>query len=373
VRRIERANHRIGITLSGGLDSRFLLGLCERRKEIPAFTWGLPGCRDIVCAAAFAKRIGAPHTIRNWEPGVFPGLWSTGADLTAGNFGVESMHMAPYIGLLSKSADVILNGLAGDALLGGNFLKVSWLRETDAGALASSSWRWRVSESLDRWGDRIMGRPGREESRTRWVESILGHDSTPGRPVERLNDWLYPNRVFRYTNSGTFLLRWGVESHAPFFDRDFIDALMRVPFEMKLKHRLYLRVLDLVCPDAAATRWQRTMIPPSWGFWANTSSMAMQRIVRAGAKKFGINAFPHEAVADPSGWLRTIWAADVERILLDGRLASRGLVEIDAVREAWESHKNGENLTRPIAALIAVELWMRRWIDGERPAREIPA
>jgi asparagine synthetase B (glutamine-hydrolysing) len=372
VRRIERANPRLGVTLSGGLDSRLILGVCERRREIPAFTWGLPGCRDIACAAAFARMIGAPHTIRHWEPEVFPGLWGAGADLTSGAFGIESMHMLPYVGLLSRNADVILNGLAGDVLAGGNFLKLSWLREKDCTALAEFSWRWRVSEGVDGWCDRLLGARG-AGARSRWVGSIVAHDSGSDRPIARLNDWLYPNRVFRYTNAGTLLLRWGVESHAPFFDRDFVDALLGARLEWKLKHRLYLRMMEIACPEAARAPWQRTMIPPAWGLWANTGSMALQRIVRAGAKRMGINAFPHENVADVPGWLRGAWAKDAERILFDGRLLDRGLVEGEGLRAAWGAHMGGENLTRPLAALIAVELWARRWIDGERPAQEVPA
>ncbi len=370
VRRIERANPRLGVTLSGGLDSRFILGLCERRREIPSFTWGLPGCRDIACAAAFARRIGSPHTIRHWNPPEFPPLWPAGADLTAGSFGIESMHMLPYVGLLARHADVILNGLAGDVMYGGNFLKASWLRETSVEALAATSWRWRVGEGIDAWGDRLLGASAR--SRGRWVHSISSGAESGVRPVLRLNDWLYPNRVFRYTNSGTALLRWGVESHAPFFDRDVVDAALRVPQEMKLKHRLYLRALAHACPDAAATPWQRTMVPPAWGFWANTGSMAMQRIVRVGLKKVGVEAWKSNSVADLPGWLRGLWAGDVERLLFDGRLAGRGLVDDASLRSAWESHKAGENLTRPLAALIAVECFARRWMDGDVPSRLVP-
>jgi asparagine synthase (glutamine-hydrolysing) len=365
VRRIETASPSLGITLSGGLDSRFILGLCGNPSRVPSFTWGEPGCRDIECAKAFAKRVGSPHTVRHWEPEAFPPVWGEGAELTAGSFGVESMYMMPFVGLLQGHADVILNGLAGDAFLGGNFLKLSWMKETDTRRLAEASWRWRVSEEQEAVADSLLGK-GVEAGREAWIGSIAAEGG--GRPVDRLNDWLYENRVFRNTNSGTMLLRRGVESHAPFFDNDVADLLLRTPHEFKFKHRLYLAVMKRACPAAAAVTWQRTGIPPSWGFAANTGAMAFHRVARAAGKKVGIDPFPKLAVADTAAWFRGPWRSAAAAILLDERTLSRGLVEPDAVRKLLQEHHAGANRTRQLGVLIAVELFCRRVLDHDTPA-----
>jgi asparagine synthase (glutamine-hydrolysing) len=365
VRRIEAATPRLGITLSGGLDSRFILGLCERPHEVPSFTWGEPGCRDIACAAAFAARVGSPHTVRHWEPEAFIPLWPLGSQLTAGSFGVESMFMLPYTGLLQSRADVILNGLAGDALLGGNFLQLSWIRESDHRRLGETSWRWRVSEEQDRTADRLIG-GAQNRGREAWVDSVARERDS--RPIERLNDWLYENRVFRNTNSGTMLLRHGVESHAPFFDRDVAEILLRTPLEYKQKHRLYLRVLSMECPAAASVPWQRTAIPPAWGFLANTGSMAFHRVARAGLKRVGITPFRSLSVADPGAWIRGPWNEAVRGLLLGDRTLSRGHVRPEALRELVDEHQGGANRTRQIGVLIAVELFCRSILERDEPA-----
>jgi asparagine synthase (glutamine-hydrolysing) len=357
--RIQRASPSLAITLSGGLDSRFILALCENPAQIPSFTWGNPGCRDIQCAAAFARRIGSPHTIRHWEPEAFPPLWSKGAELTAGSFGVESMYMLPFVGLLQSHANVILNGLAGDAFLGGNFLRLSWMRERNLRSLGAASWRWRVTEEQDRAVSSLLGGPG--TGRERWVESIARE--LHGRPVDRLNDWLYENRVFRNTNSGTMLLRSAVESHAPFFDREVADLLLATPHEYKFKHRLYLAVLNRAAPQAAAVPWQRTNIPPSWGFAANTASMAFQRIAKAAGKRVGIELFRSLPVADPAAWLRGPWRDPARTILFDERTLSRRLVQPDALRRLWDDHQRGANHTRHLGSLIAIELFCRDALD----------
>jgi asparagine synthetase B (glutamine-hydrolysing) len=362
IRRQEAASTRPGITLSGGLDSRIILDLCRQPERIPSFTWGLPGCRDIVCAEEFAALVRSPHVVRHWEPEAFPALWARGVDLTGGSCGVESMFMLPFVALLASRCDVVFNGLAGDVILGGNWLKHAWLGEPDIRRLGHSVWRWRVPEAQDRLVDRLMQSARQLESATdRWVESIAARRG--GRPIERLNDWLIENRIFRTTNCGTMLLRGGVESHSPFFDRDFIDALSRVRQEHKVKHRLYLAVMNRVAPRAASVRWQRTNVRPARGYYANLAAMAAQRVIARAARPFGLEPFGRLKVADVPAWLRGPWRAAVEGILLNETLYDRGFVRPEVVRELWSDHLAGADHSRQISALVAVELFARTLID----------
>lgn len=370
VKRIDRATPRLGVTLSGGLDSRMILDLCEHPERVPSFTWGLPGCRDIECASKFAALVKSPHTVKNWDTAAFPPLWSRGVDLTAGGFGVESMYMLPFVPLMAGSCDVVLNGLAGDAILGGNFLKHSWLKESDIARLGAASWRWRVTPEEDHLVDRLTGRsPGESSAGARWAASVAARDGA--RPVERLNDWLYENRVFRNTNCGTMLLRVGVESHAPFFDRDFIDAAVAVRQEHKFKHRLYLEVMKRAAPRSASVTWQRTNIRPSRGYRANFAAMAAHRLINKACGPIGLRPFKALPVADPPGWFRGPWSQKAEDLVVSERLAQRGFLNADAICDLWHAHQAGQNRTRQLGVLVAIELFSRQVVDGlgvtERP------
>jgi asparagine synthetase B (glutamine-hydrolysing) len=301
-----------------------------------------------------------------WDPNAFPTVWPLGVDLTAGGFGIESMHMLPFVPLLASSCDVVLNGLAGDCILGGNFMKHSWLAERDITRLGRAVWRWRVSESQDGLVDQLTARKaGDTTASERWATSIAAREGA--RPIERVNDWLYENRIFRYTNSGTMLLRTGVESHAPFFDRDFIDSVIAVRQEHKFKHRLYLEVMKRVAPRSASVTWQRTNIPPGWGYRANFAAMAFQRVATKICTPLGIDPFKSLTVADPPGWLRGSWQPHVNNILMSNQARHRGLVDQDSVQKIWTAHLDGGNYTRQLGALTAVELFARQVIDGEAP------
>jgi len=363
VQRIEAATPKAVITLSGGLDSRIILDLCRHPERVPSFTWGLPGCRDIVCATAFANRVKSPHTVRHWDPEAFIPLWAKGAELTGGAFGIESMHMLPFIPLLAAHGDVVLNGLAGDALLGGNFLKRDWLAARDLGRLGEAVWRWRVSAAEDRLVDTLIEPLARDQpAGRRWADSIAAREGA--RPVERVNDWLYENRIFRYTNCGTMLLRSGVESHAPFFDRDFVDAVLQARPEHKLKHRLYLAVMQRAAPRAAALPWQRTGLRPAAGYHANLAAMAAQRVLGKLAPLLGVQAFKDLRVADPAGWMRGPWRETIARLLFSPDATQRGLWRPEAASAMWAAHQAGADHTRQIGAMVAVELFARHCLDG---------
>ena len=364
VRRIEAASPRLGITLSGGLDSRIILDLCEHPQRVPSFTWGLPGCRDIVCASQFASLVHSPQVVKHWEPEAFPALWSRGVDLTGGSCGIDSMFMLPFVPLLASACDVVLNGLAGDVILGGNWLKRSWIGETDIQAMGHATWRWRVPESSDRLVDRLIARtPGVSSAADRWVASIAAHDGA--RPIERLNDWFVENRIFRTTNCGTMLLRGGVESHSPFFDRDFINVLTSVDQSHKVKHRLYLEVMNRVAPRAASVKWQRTNVRPSRGYYANLAAMAFQRAATKATAPFGYAPFSDLQVADVAGWLRGPWRQAVDGLIRSDSMLRRGLVNPDVALETWEAHVGGADHSRQISVLIAVELFARLVVDGD--------
>jgi len=363
VRRMEAASPSLGITLSGGLDSRIILDLCQNPQQVPSFTWGLPGCRDIVCASEFASVVSSPHVVKHWTPEAFPPLWSRGVDLTGGNCGVDSMFMLPFVPLVSSACGVVLNGLAGDVILGGNWLKHSWLAEQDGESLGRAAWQWRVSEAQDHLVDRLMARtPGASSASDRWVASIARHEGA--RPIERLNDWFIENRIFRTTNCGTMILRGGVESHSPFFDRDFIDVLTRVNQDQKFKHRLYLDMMNAVAPRAASVKWQRTNVKPASGYHANLAAMVFQRLVTKACAPLGVTPFRDLQVADLAGWFRGPWRQEVEKIIQSDSFRQRGIVNSGVVDELWRAHLDGADHGRQISVLVATELFARLTVDG---------
>jgi asparagine synthetase B (glutamine-hydrolysing) len=363
LRRLEASGARLVAPLSGGLDSRLVVGLCE--KPVPTFTWGRPGCRDLLYAERFARRVGSPHRSLELEAATYPALWARGISAVGGCVGVRDMYILPFAPLLAEAGDVALNGLAGDVFLGGNFLKGAWLRAGSLDELAAASWDWRTPEpERSLTADLVEDGPGPHSARALWERSLRARHDGRRRPAETLFDWLLENRIFRFTNAGTQLLRTAVESWSPFFDRDVADFLARVPLEARRKHRLYLSVLRRACPAAAEVPWQRTAIPPSWGYGAALAALAFHRSARVLGRAFGVDVFPAQAVASPAEWFRGPWAAPARALLFDERTLERGLLKPDALRRLWAAHQDGADASRALGVAIGLELLAREVVDA---------
>ena len=369
LRRLEASGARLVAPLSGGLDSRLIVGLCERPERVPTFTWGAPGCRDVRYAELFARRVGSPHRSFDLSPELYPPVWERGAAAVGGCVGARDMYILPFAPVLAEAGDVALNGLAGDVILGGNFLRDAWLRAERLEDLAEDSWRWRVpdAESALTMGLVADGPPGGSAPEL-WRRSLLARNDGR-RPMEVLHDWLIENRIFRWTNAGTQLLRTSLESWSPFFDRDVIDLLVRVPLEPRRKHRFYLSVLNRACPAAAAVPWQRTALAPRWGFGAALASLAFHRGMRMVGRRFGVEPFPDQAVASPADWLRGPWADPARALLFDERTLDRGLFKPDALRRLWSSHQAGADVSRALGVAMSLELFARDAVDAPAALR----
>lgn len=231
----------------------------------------------------------------------------------------------------------MLNGFAGDAILGGNFIKYEWLQETDSrrmGLCIVALARYR--------GGRSAGGPVASAQRPGACWAAMGHvrccKDGGDVPLSVPMIGCMKTGFFRNTNAGTMLLRSGVESHSPFFDNDFIDAVTAVRQEHKFKHRLYLEVMRRAAPRAASVTWQRTNIPPAWGYYANFAAMGMHRVIGKLARSpFGIDPFKSLKAADPAAWMRGPWRAAVQELVLGSDAQRHGLWNAQAAENLWQA------------------------------------
>lgn len=118
-------NERIGITLSGGLDSRAILAAVpEDYNPLNTFTFGQEGCDDIEIARMAAKIKGARHHIlqlnpTNWLMPRIGGVWKSDA-----SFSLLHMHGIEFYDEYKSYVDFNLNGIWGD-VIGGLYMKIA--------------------------------------------------------------------------------------------------------------------------------------------------------------------------------------------------------------------------------------------------------
>jgi len=116
-----RGDHRMGVYLSGGLDSRTILAAYPPDSPRPTtITFGLRNCKDVYYAARVARRAGTPHCFCE----LFYGNWvkeyaDFHLDLTEGFHSWVHMHGINTLETARHLFDINLTGFAGDQNLGG--------------------------------------------------------------------------------------------------------------------------------------------------------------------------------------------------------------------------------------------------------------
>ncbi len=114
---------RIGITLSGGLDSRAILAAVpEDYEPLHTFSFGQKGCDDIKIARMVSEIKGAKHHVlqinsNNWLMPRINGVWKSDA-----SFNFLHMHGMEFHDEYKSYIDFNLNGFLGDAILGGSYI-----------------------------------------------------------------------------------------------------------------------------------------------------------------------------------------------------------------------------------------------------------
>jgi asparagine synthase (glutamine-hydrolysing) len=231
-------NEKIGISLSGGLDSRAILAAVNHLYPDYigfAYTFGKPDCDDITIAKQVISRTNWRHQIfhfndENWFLPRLEKIWNTD-----GMLDMMHMHGSEFLERISNDIDVNLNGYAGDVVIGGGFLDKIPLDT-------------RISE---------------ESSKAFYKQyATLSMFDSDFYNINHVEPNIYMNRVRRFTNMGTVNGLIKTNQRKPFFDNDIIELIFSLPDEYRLRNKIYSAMLLKYFPLYFSNiPWQKTGRP----------------------------------------------------------------------------------------------------------------
>lgn len=373
VERQTAGDERIGIPLSGGLDSRICLAAVpkERRGAVTTFTWGDAGCLDRTFARAVARRCEARHMEFDYRYEALVGGAARGAWITDGMAGATDFHILSYVHDLAASSGVILNGFAGDVVLGGNFHWRS-VRSLPPSRIAQGAFAKRNDcLPLGEAGNCLRGSAigAARDLPASFAAALRAHEQQD--PLGTLDAFLLDSRVRRWTSFGTQLLRSRLVSRAPFYDNDFFDHIATVPPEWRTEHHFYRQVLLHSFPEVARIGWQTTGFPASWppqvfrpvGVAARRALGLLERATR------GMVPSPYP-VARIARAFRGSIATRLRSDLFDGSSFHWEVFDRNAGERIWRELQSGADGR---AKLVGVLLSLRFFVDQCRASeRDMP-
>ena len=361
-----------GVYLSGGLDSRSILGLIDRRP-IATLTYGMQSCRDVKYANRIAKVVGSDHHWVNLPNGDWVKEFvDFHLDLTEGFHSWIHSHGISTLPLARQLMDVNLTGW-GAAVMGKRFVEPLLFSAVDNSALVThlfykfnQKYTWpsinEAEESL------LYRQPIRNKVQGLAYDSFRTELSPylDYRSDVKSEYFCLRNSDLRLTSNFVTFKRSHVEVRFPFYNYDLIDFLYSLPVQFRLDKRLYRAVIQRKLP-------RLTYIPCEYDQLLPTTRSLIREshaLIVKSKRRFNRHmwkAFPEyfTLYADYQNYLRNDLRDWAEDILYDERTAAREIFEPAFLRTLMNRHLSGmEDATiGKIAPLITYEMMLRRYYD----------
>ena len=333
-----RPGERVGLALSGGLDSRAILAaMPQGREPVPVLTFGSGNSSEVRIAAMAAAHKGARHHTfeigpGNWFHPRIGGVWATDGELD-----LYHMHGVEYprLGDLFATA---LSGAGGDGIVGGGHL-------------------FEAAGFSDYARNVLYLDPERSPA----LAAVLEEEFSRAGSAHAL---YIAHRMRCFTLHGLRLwIARGADYRLPFLDNRFQELLFAIPTALKRHNRLYRTMLLAAFPDYFKDiPWQATGLPLSWPMWA----------VRARAKLLGLGrrlGLPgrgeRTGLFDYPGWIRTEPARGAfSELLANPGALYRDYISGKAVTAALEEHLNGSDRSLQLCRYLTLELWLQQVFEG---------
>ncbi len=371
VERLSAGDLRPGVFLTGGLDSRSLIGLMPPRTPPPvSATFGAKDSRDVYYAGQIARTVGSNH---QWFD--FPnGRWVLDSldlhfNLTEGFHSWLHMHGVSMLPKLRGMMDYNLTGWDGGTVMGhSDHIRQMYNHPINESALAVEMFK-QFNQAYT-W-------PGLTEAEARLLYTPTFGKQAGGLAVDSLREEFHRfwdlrrqyaaehfyvvNHCWRFTGHMVTTARSHIEVRFPFWDYQLIDFQYSLKPELRADQMLYRGIITREMPELARIPYDKKEFLPTVNRWEHN----LQALSVRARRKLGRYPQRPTLYADYENYLRTDLRNWAESILYDPRTEARGMVNMDMVRALMERHLSGreEWMIGKIAPLITLEMVMRAFFD----------
>lgn len=319
---------RVGLSLSGGLDSRAILAAYPNDNLI-GLTFGRKEAGDV----EIARLVGAIKGIRhhffylnsaNWLRNRYEGIWKTD-----GMVNMYHLHASAFHHEIAARIDLEFNGFGGDLVCGG-----SWVKKLNA----------RISEKT------AFEKFGHFFELTSLQDSFFD--------IESEDCYFIDTRLRRFTNVGSIEFSRLVESRKPFLENELIEFIYSLPDDYRYKGKLYHTSLIQRYPVFfEKVSYQALGYPigkrPSFPFRLKRK-IEREWHTRVLRKRW------NPSYVDYAYWFNEEMAV-VKSILLGSQvLISEYISRENIIKTLDEHYSNGLDNSEKIGKYLTIEIWLQQ-------------
>ena len=369
-----RETANLGVSLSGGLDARSILGMVPKPMlpDVISVALGVPGSADHKLATQLAALAGTKH--HNYELNTrfldnYLANITEMVRLTDGQYLSSSIVIPTLPYYREQGIRTLLRGHAGElfhmskayafSLAPGDLRTFSGPQSPKRRAkLTEWAFRHLQAYMLDGVTTDLFKQVSQAEAKDlarKSLEKALAdaglekHDNV----AQTLWFMYLKQRVFREIPLSMRKFDSQVNVRLPILDKRLMNALLPLPPQSKMAEAIQYRILSLYRPDFLRVKNVNT------GTYIG-SGILRQKIASLKHRILAKLQFPGYQPYEKMGlWLRRELAPVVEELLLKSDFLDRGIFNADTVRSVVATHNAGSNHTYLILALMISELQMR--------------
>jgi asparagine synthase (glutamine-hydrolysing) len=369
---------RLGLSLSGGLDARTILGVMNPDRPVTTVSLGMEGSIDLHSAAEMSRLTGRPHRrlildtrfLHSYEDHM-----RRMVHLTDGQYPSQCIVMPTLPLYRELGIEVLLRGHAGELM----HMDKAYNYSLDAQA-----WTLHDGAALENWlfthlrtymlegvGESVFAPPyrGQVDALARAsLRECLQESERMDHPVNRIAHLFLYQSVRRDTSLSMMKFGSVAETRLPYLDADLVNVLFAAPPELRVGEQIQAHILRRRQPAFLKVVNANTGTRLGAGRLRRAfHTFRMKALAKLGFKGYQ----PYERLGK---WLREELRPLVDRLLRSDRFLGRGIFEPDVVRKVLDRHLNhGHNHTYLILGMMVFELGQRQFIDGRGVAEVAPA
>lgn len=367
-----RLGHRedLGVSLSGGLDSRAVLAaMGEGARGVHSYTLGLEGCQDQQLSARMAEVAGTRHvflTLGKDYLGDYEGLAGALVGMSDGLYHPHESTEKLALDYFAKSPfRIVLRGHGGELAKASLAYPVAVTPEVSGFARPGQI----VDYLFDRANLVLRDLPPQGLFRPEFHAAMDGAARESLREaVAPVADRLAPADVCIYyyltqwvrrqVVASLEIFRTQVDVRLPFLDGDFLSLLFRLPVRRRFAGEIQTLIVSRCAPALVKIPNSNTGAPLD----AGAARLFLTDKLNSLLKRLSIKGFRH--YTEFQEWQRDYFRTNLEKILFDARTLDRGLYQPEGLRSVFDAHVSGaRNHGHLLGTMVGLELWYRKFVD----------
>lgn len=363
------SKEKFGISLSGGLDSRCILSVLEKEREIHSYTVGVKGCADEIIASEISKILRTKHSFVSINRENLRNLVSLVSEISYYSDGLyfsnELTEKFVLDYLSTANYDSLLRGHGGELIKSSLTYPVPGNKAVEGIKGIEPLVDYMMNPEFTVLGplnahklftDQFL-QLIKEIPKQYLTESLqAAHEKL--HPIDVIVYFFLSEYVQRKVVGSLNIFRTSVNVLNPFLDRSFLRSALKMPYNLRYDGQIQKNIVMTCHPELAKIPNVNTGAPLGAGKLRTFITEKFLSVM----KRLGMHGFRHYTEFEK--WQRNTFKKDLEDCLFDKRTISRGLYKEDGLKKIFKLHIDGKkNYSRLLGTIVGVEVWFRNFVD----------